>query len=303
MVDDADITDDEMLALPGENIPAGRLTAFFTRRAEIQQQRALNELALELSGNGRRLMIFPDQDPRQRQRHEEEQERALFAYEQAMREIRERQDCLLAVIEEHERIDRKRLGEIENNALRLHDGRRAYVDGDRYRDEQGRKLTGADHDEAAARHREKPDASTWAARQGIQERLDEHERQRQRVLKEREETERDAKNLSADELDRKRREAEGRITAEEKEFNEKVEKAYADGSSKATADTGAAYSADYGDLGATADAGRTTSFAKTQDGAGNVLAGNFTPAAAGQGRDGKDKNSQPSGPPAPKFDT
>ena len=55
--------------------------------------------------------------------------------------IRERQDRLLLRIEEEQREIDKPRKQIEDNALRLCDGRRAYVDGDRYRDGEGRALT------------------------------------------------------------------------------------------------------------------------------------------------------------------
>lgn len=55
-----------------------------------------------------------------------------------MRDTRDRQDRLLLQIEEREIEIGKRRKQIEDNALRLRDGRSVYVDGDRYRDEQGR---------------------------------------------------------------------------------------------------------------------------------------------------------------------
>ena len=59
-----------------------------------------------------------------------------------MRDIRERCDRLLVQIEISQREIEKRRKEIEDNALELRDGRHVFVDGDHYRDEQGRVLEG-----------------------------------------------------------------------------------------------------------------------------------------------------------------
>jgi hypothetical protein len=80
-----DVPEAELLALPGEAIPAGRLTAFFTRRAEVLRQHELDELAFERSGNSaRHFLIFPDTDPKQRQLREEEARRRAWLAELEM---------------------------------------------------------------------------------------------------------------------------------------------------------------------------------------------------------------------------
>jgi len=48
----------------------------------------------------------------------------------------------------------QRRKEIDDRAIKLHDGRRAYVDGDRFRDENGKILQGQDHAEARQKLRE-----------------------------------------------------------------------------------------------------------------------------------------------------
>lgn len=68
--------------------------------------------------------------------------------------------------EEQARIDTRRR-EIQDNALRLRDGRHVYVDGDRYRDGEGILLTGPDEAEAARQHELRPDAPAWAAQPDI----------------------------------------------------------------------------------------------------------------------------------------
>jgi hypothetical protein len=62
-------------------------------------------------------------------------------------------------IDVQEREIEKRQQQIDGRAIRLHDGRRAYVDGDGYADGQGRELTGADYDEAHRLHQQHPDAA------------------------------------------------------------------------------------------------------------------------------------------------
>jgi len=284
--------------MPLFNVAPGNLSRLWARHSAILHQRDMDELALELAGDsGRPFLIFRDQDPKEKRRREEEQRRqAWLAYEEAMLEIHERSDRLLAQIEEQERIIEKRRKEIEDNAIRLHDGRRVYVDGDQYRDEEGRVLNGADTDEARERHRDKPDASTWEDRRKAQEQWDETERLKQRILKEREDAESDGRNLGPDELERKRKEADQRMSNYEKEYHDKFETTLAELAAKPQSDLTAAYSADYGDLyGGNPETGRTTSYAKTQDGAGGTLSANFTLAAEGQGAPEKEKAPRPSG--------
>ena len=63
------------------------------------------------------------------------------------------------------------------------------MDGNQYRDEQGRVLEGRDRDEAAALHNQNPNASTWQDRQKTIEEADELERLKQKVLNDRQEAE------------------------------------------------------------------------------------------------------------------
>lgn len=182
-----DLDEADVLALPGEAFPPGRLTEFFVRRAALLHQNELDELALERSGNStRHFLIFPGMDPKERQRREEEARRRAWLAEQEMLEYAQRTDRLLAQIEDQQRVVEKRRKEIEDNAIRLHDGRRVFVDGDQYRDEQGRLVEGRDRDEAAALHRQKPDASTWEQKREIDRRAEELKRLKDKVLKNRE---------------------------------------------------------------------------------------------------------------------
>ena len=277
----------ELLALPGTAIPPGRLTEFFTRRAELVHQKGLDQLMFELSGNStRRFMIFGEQDPRRREA--EDRRRASLAYEESMRQIRERSDRLLAQIEvQQQEIDRQRR-EIEDRAIKLRDGRRVYVDGDRYRDEHGRLLEGADADEAAGLHSEKPDASTWEQKQEIERRAEEARRLKERVLRERQEAEAGGQGLSPEEQERRRREAEQRLTGYERELKAQVEVTRAELAAKP--DAASAYSA------VTLD-----DYAGPAGGEGKTAAADFTRAVAGLSETAPaDRPMQSSGPGLPK---
>jgi soluble cytochrome b562 len=209
------IPDGELLTLPSGAIPPGWLSEFFGRRAALIHQQDTDELALELSGDStRHLMIFPGMDAKEKRRREEEGRRSALLAEQEMLEYRERSDRLLAQIDQQQRVVEKRRKEIEDSALKLHDGRRVYVDGDLYRDEQGRVLEGMDRDEAATLHSTKPDASTWRQKNEIDDRFEELKRMKQKVLDDREQTETGGQDLNA---------ATDRLSADEKEFAGKVE--------------------------------------------------------------------------------
>jgi hypothetical protein len=63
-------------------------------------------------------------------------------------------DVVIANIDKEQAAVLQRLKEIDERAIKLHDGRRAYVDGDRFRDESGKVLQGKDHEEARQKLRE-----------------------------------------------------------------------------------------------------------------------------------------------------
>ena len=118
------IPDGELLTLPSGAIPPGWLSEFFGRRAALIHQQDTDELALELSGDStRHLMIFPGMDAKEKRRREEEGRRSALLAEQEMLEYRERSDRLLARIEQRQVAVEKHRKEIEDNAIKLHDGR------------------------------------------------------------------------------------------------------------------------------------------------------------------------------------
>src|SRR5690348_8816020 len=94
--DDLDaMPDAELLSVPGEAIPSGRLSAFFTRRAALLHQQELDELAFERSGNStRHFIIFSDMDPQERRRREEVEQRHFLQAEREMLEYQERTERL-----------------------------------------------------------------------------------------------------------------------------------------------------------------------------------------------------------------
>ena len=235
--DDLDaLPEGELLTLPDGAIPPGWLSEFFARRAALIQQQDSNELALELSGDSSlHLMIFRDMDPKEKRRRKDEEDRRRLLADQELQEYKERSDRLLARIEQQQLVVEKHRQEIEDNALKLHDGRRVYVDGDQYRDEQGRVLEGTDRAEAAALHNQKPNASTWQDRQTAIEQADELKRLKQKVLDDRQEAERGG-DVSA---------ANARLSGYEKEFQNNLETKPTDIAAKAPADLAASYSSDY----------------------------------------------------------
>jgi len=189
----------------------GDLSRLWAVRADTIHNREFNEMIAELTGaSSSHLMIFRDQDPVVKgQRDEEARRRAA----QEMQDYMDRSDRLLARIDEQERVIVKRRQEIEDNALKLHDGRRVYVDGNQYRDENGVILSGSARDEAAELNRGNPQASTWQQKKDIDDQCAAEERLRQKVLQDRDAVSRGG-DVNA---------ANANLTAEEKEFTAQVE--------------------------------------------------------------------------------
>ncbi len=218
---------DKLLSLPSGSVPPGLLTLLWSRHADILHQRSFDEYNLELSGvSSRRWMLYPGQSIEEKRRIEEQEQRRR--YDEAMLGIQHRSDRLLADIEFREREIERHQQEIEDRALRLHDGRRVYFDGTGYRDETGRVLSGSDAGEAEVLHRERPDAPTWQERQKTNDERDEMERLRQKVLKEKQQAQEGGQGLSADDMERQRKQAEQRLTGYERAFAEKIDAAKAE---------------------------------------------------------------------------
>jgi hypothetical protein len=230
--DDDNLTDDQIMDLPMQVMP-GDLSRLWSARANIVHEREFKELILELTGGtDSHLMIRPDQDPRvKRQREEADRRRAT----QEMQDYEDRSNRLLVRIDEQERALVKRRQEVEDKAIKLHDGRRVYVDGNQYRDQNGNILQGSARDEADTLHRGNPQASTWQEKKDIDDRYAEAKRLRQKVLQGRDAAERGG-DISA---------ANDKLTAEEKEFQNSLETTRTEIAAKAPTDLAASYSTDY----------------------------------------------------------
>jgi hypothetical protein len=202
------LTDEQILETPSLAFPGG-LSRLWSIRAGMRQQRELTELAAELSGTSpRHFMIFAEQDPALKRKHEEDEHRRAMQAQQELREYEDRREYLLARITQEQQYIEQRCRQIDEGAIRLDDGRRAYVDGDRYRDAQGTILKGRDHDEAEGRHRDRPQASTWKDKQEIEARARDEQALKDKV-------ERDGEGTTA--------EKQQRLTLYEKEFAEKID--------------------------------------------------------------------------------
>jgi hypothetical protein len=158
MEDDIEnLPDAVLLALPEAQVSPGTLSLLWARKADTLRERELTELSDELNGLSRsRRMLGPgqvdDADARRR------------------RELKAREEDLLRRINiQQERIFVE-MEELDKRTIRLHDGRRAYVDGKDYRDGEGRVLQGADRDEAHEQHQLNPKAATWVEKQEIEAR-------------------------------------------------------------------------------------------------------------------------------------
>jgi len=194
MEDDIEnMPDAVVLALPEAQVSPGTLTLLWARKADTLRERDLTELSDELNGLSRsRRMLGPGQTDQAEVRRR--------------RELKAREDDLLRRINiEQERIHVE-MEELDKRTIRLHDGRRAYVDGKEYRDEQGRVLQGSDRDQAEVQHLQNPKAATWAEKQEIEARAREAQALKDKV-------ERDGEGTMTEQ----------HLTAYEKELSEKID--------------------------------------------------------------------------------
>jgi hypothetical protein len=142
---DQGLSDAELLAMPAENVSPATPTRVWELHARHTQEKA--QEAVETMAVQQHRQV----DQKEHQQEEERRhERAVLEYQATMRAVQDRTERLLERIDREERRLEKRREEIDARAIRLKDGRRVYVDGGEYRDEEGRALTGADRAEAAA---------------------------------------------------------------------------------------------------------------------------------------------------------
>ena len=146
----AELPDDELLNIPLGNLLPGELKRAFRINSEqnAKKQEEESRHTVELSATLRR-----DEETETHEREE------LERYEVRLLE---------RIYEREEELQIESAG-LDQRAIKLHDGRRAYVDGDRYRDAEGRELSGADRAQAEVLHLEQPHAATWQEKQKIEE--------------------------------------------------------------------------------------------------------------------------------------
>jgi hypothetical protein len=183
--DDGDIPEDKLLEMPEEAVHGDLSRLWSSVRSGLLHQQETDELNRELAGDAPPHMIFASSSVVEKRRIEEKRRREQIEFEHAMLEISEHQDRLLRQINEEQVRIAERRKEIEDNALRLQDGRRVYVDGDRYRDGEGRMLTGADEAEAARQHEYYPDASTWGDKKDIDDKYAAAEKLKDKIIADR----------------------------------------------------------------------------------------------------------------------
>lgn len=154
------LTDDELLDVPLGNLMPGELTRSFKAHADhahkIEEADTLH-IAQRLD----------------RQTAEEKHEEA--------EELCQREEIVLTQLAEREAQLREEAERLDERAIKLHDGRRAYVDGDDYRDAEGHKLTGADRAQAEVLHVEQPQAATWQEKHYLDEQAQRTEQMRRNI--------------------------------------------------------------------------------------------------------------------------
>jgi hypothetical protein len=278
---DQGLSDEELLALPAENVSPASLVRIWELHARQTEEKA--QEATEIRFQHRQV----DQKTEHEREEERRHEREVLEYQATMREVERRSDELLEKIEREERRAEKRRQEIEDRAIRLHDGRRVYVDGANYRDEEGRTLTGPECDEASAAHSEDPSAPTWAEKQTGDRRIQEVAQMKREAQNLRSEA-RDGstEGMTSEQLKQHEKDLDARIGQDETRFRDKMEAAAKTGTEYGSDDYMAAY-------------GRTTSYASAiEGGTGKPLSGDFTPAAAGEGAE---RNTPAPASPAPSY--
>ncbi len=156
-----DLTNDELIAVPLANLRPGEL-----RRAFLVE--AIDAGKKQEAVNVQRTLAVLQVKQEEESEHEH-------------RELERREETLLAGLQEREREIFQEAEELDRRAIKLHDGRRAYVDGDRFRDAEGRELHGADRAAAEQLHLEQPAAATWQEHQAIEQKMKDAERLRHQV--------------------------------------------------------------------------------------------------------------------------
>lgn len=147
-----DLPDDELLDVPFANLQPGELRRAFAVNAIAFENRQEEEIV-------RWRTISALQRSKEEETHHEREE------------LHRREEILLAGLRDREKAIREDADLLDKRAIKLDDGRRVYVDRDKYRDAEGRELSGADRAQAELHHLDLPNAATWQEHQEIELRL------------------------------------------------------------------------------------------------------------------------------------
>jgi hypothetical protein len=146
----SELPDSELLNVPTDNLRPGELVRAFQVKAVETAKKLAAAQPDEVT-----LMLLAE-------RREE-------AKEAEHEELHRREERLLAELDKREQELFERAEGLDTRAIKLDDGRRAYVDGDKYRDAEGRELKDADRAQAEIHHLDHPNAATWQEKHDLDE--------------------------------------------------------------------------------------------------------------------------------------
>lgn len=158
----AELADDELLNIPLGNLLPGELKRAFRVTAETSAKKQETETRIAST-----LLAA----------HQQEEE--VAEHEREEHEYREA--VLLDRIHDREAEIQQEAAVLDERTIKLHDGRRAYVDGDRFRDAEGKELHGADRAQAEIGQLTQPKAATWQEHEELQRRWETTEQLRHKV--------------------------------------------------------------------------------------------------------------------------
>lgn len=142
------LANDELLNVPLANLAPGELRrAFFVQAQQAEKKQSEERAAMADAFSARNA---------ERQ-------------EESSRETSRREAQLLAFLQLREEQIAEARQELDKRTLRLDDGRRVYVDGNKYRDEKGHELNDADRAQAEVHHLDQPHAATWQEKHDLDE--------------------------------------------------------------------------------------------------------------------------------------
>jgi len=244
------LSEPELLSMPEDNLPASQLPELLQRREDALQKKR----ALDASGDETRLN---SQNRTKEQTETEDEQRYQMeaeAYQAAMRDIYDREDILLKEVDDQEQREQQQLADIDRRALRLSDGRLAYVGTNgAYVDQQGHVLQGKDAADAQAQNRLHPDAATWAERSSAKQQYDATIKLKQEILDAKNrQVEEDGKDLTPEQRQASVSENSATISRYETEFQEQLAMTSANASGAVATDStfgGDDYMAAYGGSG------------------------------------------------------